>query len=328
MNSAVVGEISGGARHRPSSSSSFNSSSSHPLAPVCVFSACSLCAFLGLVVLDLVKSSTTFHVFVACVCLSTCAMTTVIDPGIVLPKRNTSARASGIEEGKGEVDAEKEEDEDEGEGDAREERSSRNTRYCETCKIFKPKRSSHCRQCNVCVRGFDHHCGALNNCIGEKNVLFFVAFIVTEAYLAVTFFWKAYERLHLLGFPFDYHPSLNSNTGVLATLFMMFICVHGSCMSLFSCFHVVLYVQDLTTKELSDYVKSRGGYREIVASSSTSSSSDSSHKTMWRLDSSGVLKRIRKAVLNVSDLRLKSHTMMEVNRIRAFNTLAALEGTL
>ena len=181
MNSVVVGEISGigGARHRPSSSSS---SSSHPLAPVCVFSTCSLCAFLGLMVLDLVKSSTTFHVFVACVCLSTCAMTTVIDPGIVLPKRNTSARASGIEEGKGEVDAEKEEDEDEGEGDAREERSSRNTRYCETCKIFKPKRSSHCRQCNVCVRGFDHHCGALNTCIGEKNVLFFVAFIVTEAY--------------------------------------------------------------------------------------------------------------------------------------------------
>jgi len=67
MNSVVVGEISGGARHRPSSS--FNSSSSHPLAPVCVFSTCSLCAFLGLVVLDLVKSSTTFHVFVACVCL-------------------------------------------------------------------------------------------------------------------------------------------------------------------------------------------------------------------------------------------------------------------
>ena len=104
MNSVVVVKISGvgGARHRPSSSS-FNSSSSHPLAPVCVFSTCSLCAFLGLLVLDLVKSSTTFHVFVACVCLSTCAMTTVIDPGIVLPKRNTSARASGIEEGKGEV---------------------------------------------------------------------------------------------------------------------------------------------------------------------------------------------------------------------------------
>ena len=271
--------------------------------------------------MDLTKTSS--HGVVAIVCLSTCVLTAVTDPGIVMPNRS-GTRENEIE--RGEVDGL-----EVGGSEGVSEECDGNARYCETCKIFKPKKSSHCRTCNVCVRGFDHHCGALNNCIGEKNVLFFVIFIVTEAYLAVTFFWKAYERLSLLGFPFDYHHSLNNNGttfSVLATLFLMVVCVHGSCMSLFSCFHVVLYVQDLTTKELSDYVKSRGGYREIVASSSTSSSSDSSHKTMWRLDSSGVLKRIRKAVLNVSDLRLKSHTMMEVNRIRAFNTLAALEGTL
>ena len=302
--------------HRAKSPSS---SSSSFVAPVCVFSTCSLCAFLGLVVLDLMRdaSTTLLHAIVACLCLSTCALTIVTDPGIVLPSKNNAM----MEEGNVEEEEDVKEEEEESANN-----STNKRRYCETCKIFKPKRSSHCRTCNVCVRGFDHHCGALNNCIGEKNMLFFVVFIVTEAYLAVTFFWKAYERLHLLGFPFDYHPSLNSNTGgVLATLFMMFICVHGSCMSLFSCFHVVMYAHDLTTKELSDYVKSRGGYREIVASSSapvsSSSSSFSSHKTVWRLNFLGVLKRVRKAC-DFSDFRLKSQTMMEVNRIRS---LVALE---
>jgi hypothetical protein len=272
-----------------------------------------------LVVLDLMRdaSTTLLHAIVACLCLSTCALTIVTDPGIVLPSKDNAM----MEEGNVEEEEDVKEEEEESANN-----NTNKRRYCETCKIFKPKRSSHCRTCNVCVRGFDHHCGALNNCIGEKNMLFFVVFIVTEAYLAVTFFWKAYERLHLLGFPFDYHPSLNSNTGgVLATLFMMFICVHGSCMSLFSCFHVVMYAHDLTTKELSDYVKSRGGYREIVASSSapvsSSSSSFSSHKTVWRLNFLGVLKRVRKAC-DFSDFRLKSQTMMEVNKIRS---LVALE---
>ena len=284
--------------------------SSH-LAPVCVFSTCSLCAFLGLIVLDLTKTSS--HGIVAIVCLSTCVLTAVTDPGIVMPNRN-GTRENEIE--RGEVDGF-----EAGGSEGLSEECDGNARYCETCKIFKPKKSSHCRTCNVCVRGFDHHCGALNNCIGEKNVLFFVIFIVTEAYLAVTFFWKAYERLSLLGFPFDYHHSLNNNGttfSVLATLFLMVVCVHGSCMSLFSCFHVVLYVQDLTTKELSDYVKSRGGYRQIVATSSTPSSlssSSSPYKTACRPDYS-LAKRIRKA-FDLSGFRLKSQTMMEVNKIRA-----------
>ncbi|GAB4824388.1 hypothetical protein Ancab_007275 [Ancistrocladus abbreviatus] len=49
--------------------------------------------------------------------------------------------------------------------------SVRRVRYCKICKAF--------------VRGFDHHCPAFGNCIGEKNhLLFFVlllGFITTEA---------------------------------------------------------------------------------------------------------------------------------------------------
>ena len=51
-------------------------------------------------------------------------------------------------------------------------------KYCKTCSIYRPARSSHCRACDNCVEVFDHHCVVLNTCIGKNNYKWFFGLLV------------------------------------------------------------------------------------------------------------------------------------------------------
>jgi hypothetical protein len=53
----------------------------------------------------------------------------------------------------------------------------RKYKFCSTCSIIRPSRSSHCSDCNNCVEKFDHHCPWIGNCAGKRNYKYFFIFL-------------------------------------------------------------------------------------------------------------------------------------------------------
>ena len=49
---------------------------------------------------------------------------------------------------------------------------------CPDCKIIRTQRSRHCNICNRCVERFDHHCPYINNCVGHRNHVYFLLFVI------------------------------------------------------------------------------------------------------------------------------------------------------
>lgn len=79
-------------------------------------------------------------------------------------------------------------------------------RICNTCQILRPPKASHCWHCDHCVKGFDHHCYFVANCVGIRNWRNFVLFVFFG-------FWTCFYDLVVSLFIF--FDVLNKNSEIL-----------------------------------------------------------------------------------------------------------------
>ena len=50
--------------------------------------------------------------------------------------------------------------------------------YCPYCRVKKTNKIKHCHVCKKCIKGFDHHCNWIDNCVGENNKTRFLIFVI------------------------------------------------------------------------------------------------------------------------------------------------------
>ncbi|PVV02503.1 hypothetical protein BB560_003041 [Smittium megazygosporum] len=138
-------------------------------------------------------------------------------------------------------------------------RNSDKPRYCIFCKSYKPPRTHHCSDCDVCVLKMDHHCPWINNCIGLRNQGHFWRFLFSVVLTSSYGLYFHYGRLYDLivdayhGTFYARQPSQSEvsflviNTSLLITVFIAVGVLFG--------FQTILVANNTTSIERKENIR-------------------------------------------------------------------------
>ncbi|CAI2358751.1 unnamed protein product [Moneuplotes crassus] len=129
-------------------------------------------------------------------------------------------------------------------------------KYCSTCEIYRPPRSSHCGSCDSCVERIDHHCPWLGTCIGKRNYKYFFIFINLLSFLIILCIILSLLEIYL-----RVRKNMDSGNSISKALELTFskapypliyiaICILASTFVIVLCgYHHKLLCKSLTTNE-------------------------------------------------------------------------------
>ncbi|GKV08141.1 hypothetical protein SLEP1_g19817 [Rubroshorea leprosula] len=127
-------------------------------------------------------------------------------------------------------------------------------------------RVRYCKSCRAYVKGFDHHCPAFGNCIGQSNHALFMVlllgFLTTEASYIVCASQFTRQPLVLEGIQLEANPS-----AILAKSTMIFSVLQVLWQGLFLAWHVYCVCFNIRTDEWVNWKK----YPEFQMSASSQS---------------------------------------------------------
>mmetsp|Transcript_29725 Transcript_29725/g.85082 ORF Transcript_29725/g.85082 Transcript_29725/m.85082 type:complete len:357 (+) Transcript_29725:39-1109(+) len=72
-------------------------------------------------------------------------------------------------------------------------------KWCRRCRLWRPYRCGHCTICGRCVLRLDHHCYWMGTCVGERNLRFFTAFMLSAGVGLIALGALCLHRVAMLG---------------------------------------------------------------------------------------------------------------------------------
>ena len=142
-----------------------------------------------------------------------------------------------------------------------------NYKYCYTCGIMRPIKSTHCGVCNNCVERLDHHCPWIGNCTGKRNYIYFFIFLALINLLQILII--IFCLFHIIKIINDFNNSNNelppdkrkphlTSFSLCEVIVSLYLVIYSILFMFFTTpliiYHINLILNDMTTKEKENNV--------------------------------------------------------------------------